>query len=352
MELIESVTVEKFRCFDKLEVQGLSRVNLFVGANNTGKTALLEALETVVSGDSPVLLHRASFERGEFFPPSESMPPTVGGLLSVRRWFHGHGLVPGSYFRIAAVQRGGGRAMTRVLKPHVDGTPGGFRLATDWQPPGAGKKSEYPISLDGMLGAPPPRVFLRYGLRLAPPVCFVSTDRPVDEDLAGYWEKVQLTPAEAAAETAMRIVDPRVERIAFSGSAETSRALVRLKGATEPVPLGSMGEGSSRLLRLALASANARGGYLLVDELENGIHWGVMPRIWRFLVEAARELDLQVFATTHSKDCLEAIATLHRTSPELAADVSVHRLDAGRSQTVRMAAAEVETLLDTSLEIR
>ncbi len=55
MSGITSLEVESFRCFKKLSVQGLTPVNLFVGANNAGKTTLLEAVEAVVSTDSPIL---------------------------------------------------------------------------------------------------------------------------------------------------------------------------------------------------------------------------------------------------------------------------------------------------------
>ena len=65
MARLATVDIENFRCFQKLTVKGLTRVNLFVGRNNSGKTAFLEAVEAVVSEDSPFVLYRASLERGE-----------------------------------------------------------------------------------------------------------------------------------------------------------------------------------------------------------------------------------------------------------------------------------------------
>ena len=64
MPLITGLTVENFRCFPKLSVKGLTRVNLIVGANNSGKTALLEALEWHASGGSPVRLWEGLERRG------------------------------------------------------------------------------------------------------------------------------------------------------------------------------------------------------------------------------------------------------------------------------------------------
>lgn len=91
----------------------------------------------------------------------------------------------------------------------------------------------------------------------------------------------------------------------------------------------------SRLLTLGLHLVITKGGFLLVDEIENGIHWSVKPKLWHFLVETARALNVQVVATTHSKDCLDGLAHLHRTYPALAEHVSVHRLEAGRDTSVR-----------------
>jgi AAA15 family ATPase/GTPase len=42
--MIESISIENFRCFDKLKIKGFKSINLIGGQNNSGKTALLEAL--------------------------------------------------------------------------------------------------------------------------------------------------------------------------------------------------------------------------------------------------------------------------------------------------------------------
>ncbi len=41
-----------------------------------------------------------------------------------------------------------------------------------------------------------------------------------------------------------------------------------------------------------------------------------MESMWRFIVEASRRLDVQVFATSHSGDCLRALAWLQAEQPE------------------------------------
>ena len=77
-----------------------------------------------------------------------------------------------------------------------------------------------------------------------------------------------------------------------------------------------------------------------------------MPKVWRFLSEGARALDVQVCATTHSKDCLDAIAYLHAAAPELAAETSVYRLEQERANPVRLEAGRVADYLRLELEAR
>ena len=104
--------------------------------------------------------------------------------------------------------------------------------------------------------------------------------------------------------------------------------LARTEGASEPVPLKSLGDGMVRMFQLALALESAKSrqiasaasprslipdtvsteddGVFLIDEIENGIHYTVLPDLWRFLFRMAKLHNVQVFATTHSWDCVEA----------------------------------------------
>ena len=73
-----------------------------------------------------------------------------------------------------------------------------------------------------------------------------------------------------------------------------------------------------RLLGIALALVNAKDGILLIDEIEGGLHYSVQPDMWRLIFETAAKLNVQVFATTHSLDCIRAFesATSERGEEE------------------------------------
>jgi len=352
MTAITSVEIENFRCFQKLCVEGLARINLIVGANNAGKTALLEAIEAVVSRDSPFLGYRASLDRGEFRRGRRAEGDIAE--LDLRHWFHGHRIVHGATFSLRATGDGA-RFVSRTIEtvpptaPAPPFIPGGFQLVTER--PGAPPMPALPLTADGLLGAGAPSTFKHFGLRLHPPVGFVTTNRLFPGELAQLWTNVVLTPGEERTIDALRLIEPEIDRIAISESDGTI-AKVLLRGAEGPVPLGTLGEGVSRILTLALYLARTQGGFLLIDEIENGLHWSVMPKVWRFLVETALAGDIQIFAATHSKDWLDGLADLHRTHPALAAHVSVHRLEVGRGTSVHFDAARIAEYVEMELEAR
>ena len=60
----------------------------------------------------------------------------------------------------------------------------------------------------------------------------------------------------------------------------------------------------NRLFGMILTLVNASGGILLIDEFDNGMHYTVQVNAWRMVFRLARELDVQVLATTHSLDCV------------------------------------------------
>ena len=103
----------------------------------------------------------------------------------------------------------------------------------------------------------------------------------------------------------LQILEPNVERISFqSRQSPNSGILVKHKGQDYPLPLGSMGDGMHRVLAIATALANAENGYLFIDEIDTGLHYRVITDMWRLIFKTAERLNIQVFATTHSLDCI------------------------------------------------
>ncbi len=124
-----------------------------------------------------------------------------------------------------------------------------------------------------------------------------------------YWDDVALSPLEQEVLNALKLIAPEIESLNFIGSGisiNKRTPKVRLSGSTNPIPLRSLGEGMNRMLGIALALVNAKDGMLLIDEVDTGLHYSVLAEMWKLIFEVAHRLNVQVFATSHSWDCIQA----------------------------------------------
>jgi hypothetical protein len=349
--MLASAQVTGFRGFRELRLDGLARVNLLVGRNNTGKSSVLEAIEILMSGGTAEALWRVASRRNERAHSEERVTAIVCHM------FHGHHLTLGARFDL----RGQGQPQAECTFEVVEAAQGQLALDSSEAVPelalratSSFMRSQPLVALSGADGALPttrPRMVIE-GL---PRVLFLPTGAVDDSFVQRLWDAVVLTPDEERVVAAMRIIEPRIEGLAFlsgTGLRFSPSAVVRLRGVAQRVPLGTMGDGVKRLLALALALTRAVGGFLLVDEIDTSLHHSVMTPMWRLVLETAKRLDVQVFATSHSHDGLRALAAVCADSPELRGDVAVHRIDKGREEVVRYSGEELEVVIEHDLEIR
>ena len=109
----------------------------------------------------------------------------------------------------------------------------------------------------------------------------------------------------------LKIIEPSIENFTFISDEEYGEsALITLKEQQRTFPLRSMGDGVAHALQIALQIHAAQGGFLLIDEFENGLHYSIQEKVWEMVFALAEELDIQVFATTHSRDCISSFAAV------------------------------------------
>jgi hypothetical protein len=125
--------------------------------------------------------------------------------------------------------------------------------------------------------------------------------------------------------SSLQIIEPRLRRLSLVPFTRGTEIHGDIEGISRLVPLPLIGEGMRRLLSIVLAIANVPGGIVLVDEIENGLHYSVLSNVWKAVADAARRNDVQIFAATHSWECLRAA---HETfSQDERYDFRYYRLD-------------------------
>src|SRR5216683_2510729 len=287
--LLNSLEIRNFRGFHHLQIERLGRVNLIVGKNNIGKSSLLEALRLYTQRFSPTLVWEILRARDEskyssgvldeskYLLTSRSLdrPENFESqLLALKYLFYGRKAIR-TY--VEPIQIGPLNSQDETLSISI----GWYAEEADEQ--GRLKRRLLEPEEYSVVDNPLPRFTIQMGKQS-------KIDYPL---------------------TFSRLIRPELEEInSFVGDTESRTGLgrvpiVRIKDIDEPLPLRSLGDGMQRILGIALALVNTTDGILLIDEIENGIHYSVQPELWQLIFQLARRLNVQVFATTHSWDCIK-----------------------------------------------
>lgn len=156
--------------------------------------------------------------------------------------------------------------------------------------------------------------FMEIGSKIRQPsreiTCVLIPANGLNRDqIVELWDGIALTGLEREVSSALHLIVPGVESINLV-STPTSKGerdlIVNVAGNDESLPLSSLGNGMWRTLGIILALANAKDGMLLIDEFENGLYYTVQPSLCHLIFQMSHRLNVQVFATTHSWDCIEA----------------------------------------------
>jgi hypothetical protein len=339
MQKIATLAIEHFRALRQLKIEGLGRINLITGRNNTGKSSVLEALRILAADASPSVILNILRYREEDVGDTEDPNRLIDteGLFLMSGLFHGFPQVSDSLEPIVIESIGGQRPMRLTMQVEwlpeereADGTRrgasqqrglfGNGELIPLVVAEGGGGRRTFPLDL---MRRYPYRARLGRAELISEPrlVClFVSPYGGEQTGTLGtLWDKIALSDREKDVVDALRIIDPEISAVSMVGGEGTRQmrtAIVRAAGLPRPVPLRSFGDGLNRLFGIALSLVNAKDGLLLIDEFENSMHHTVQLDAWRVIFKLARRLDIQVFATSHSWEAIEAFQKAAAEDPD------------------------------------
>lgn len=373
---LQDLAIAGFRGIRKLTIGRLGRVTLLAGKNGVGKTTVLEAVRVFASRGHHATLRDLLQERDEFLGANggdQKVPMPDFSALFYGRRPSGSRIVVGptatdeqlSVEDVDLTEELGSLIDDSFPEAAVNGTVIGlraiFRGARQFLP-----VVGVPQEMGGHTEFARAPVDARRILRQ-------STDDFTDSarircnslgpglmgnhEIASYWEDVVLTPRETAVVEALTLVmGNRVQRVAVIGSnghtGRQARAIVRLHGVDGRVPLKSLGDGAVRLFGVALALANSKNGFLLIDEVENGIHHSLQVDFWRMVLRTAQANNVQVLATTHSFDCVRGFAEASSEFSDVgSALVRVDRRD-GEAWAIEYSEKDLSIAAEQAIEVR
>ena len=330
---IPDLSIKGFRGFRDLHIPKLGRVTLITGKNNVGKSSLLEALRLYAGNASPDILDEILESREE-----NAWGEGAAGFTNPNPLFYGFPSIEddadGFSISTCAGDHSGKLAMRFEWRAEIgDGARSARLVPVDEIPEDFGGdlvpalviETEDGTRIRRLDGRTPSPSNLARARRNAAAAsipkrfpCALIDARATNgtADLDGLWSEIALTDNEREVVDALRIIAPEIDSVAVvSGESNNRIAIARVRGLKRPVPMRSFGDGVNRLFAMILSLVNAQGGLLLIDEFENGLHYRVQPDIWRMIFKLARQLDVQIFAATHSHDAVKAFQKAASESP-------------------------------------
>ena len=335
---LPNLTIMGFRGIDELSIPRLGRVTLLAGKNSVGKTTVLDAVQVYAARGRYSTLFELLTHRDEVIVALDEN----GDQVIEPSWtalFHGRHSSLGFRIEVGPVDLAERLTIGRTLMtdPQVSFMENliGEQLAADrlqaLRVLFKGKDRYIPLNRPYSRRAR--NNVIRGGIGtfsdeddLPPPIVCESLGPGLlgDDVIGRYWDEVALTEYENHAVRALGpIFGADVDRVAAVGDYQRvrgpggRRVMVKLKSNDQPVPLKSLGDGALRMFGVALALANSRDGFLLIDEAENGIHHSVQQDYWRMILQSAHENNVQVIATTHSWDCVRGFAQASAEAEEV-----------------------------------
>ena len=352
--MIKSLAIKNFRCFRSLEVNGLKRVNLIAGRNNVGKTAFLEAVWIQLGPGNPELALRLNAFRGLQFVPLEA--EELWGWLFYKKH------VDNAIELVNSDEAGNQRRLLIHLEQPKQSvvSPQKERQLTAKELTTAGRGQDLVLTYESQSTRTEARAVIEgneitirraevrpieQGVFLQPGVGGVVEDI---QRFSGLSRRRSIDPIVEA----LRLIEPRLKGLHVQVVGPGPVVYCDIEGMSEQVPLQMAGGGMRRLFSITCAIAANPNAVVMVDEIEVGLHHSVMRGFWRVIGALAEKASTQVFASTHSIECIRS--AFEASQMEAGLDLQMIRLESVENEiaAVMYDHETLATSVDMNFEVR
>ena len=305
---IQNIQIQNYKCFNNLEVDNLKRVNLLSGKNNIGKTAFLEAIELFVS--------------------SQRIYDVVINIINLLSRRQNKDRVLNNEIEFDLVNY-----KNDSLEIKIDNKLLTMKLIES----DLNQKFDIYIDDDEILSEPILEITLNSETQKFPisrlvnkklsfhyreetlkqKVNFISSSTVNEKDIAIFYGDLVDLNKEEFLDKSLQLFDDNFLALKQKTTKIDTILKLKVKNQEKPILLSSLGEGINRFIAILCAIWASKDGCLFIDEIENGIHYTNYEKLWDIIFKASKEANCQIFATTHSKECIESY---HNVSKQIKED--------------------------------
>ena len=328
MDGFKNIEIKNFRGIDHLKMDDFSRVNILLGQNSSGKSSVLEAL-LLLSGmsnpDLPLSLNKARTRNFR-----------MAYLFEARYQFYNLDLTNTPEFY--ADQYDGINRHLQMRLFHTDGEDDG--LYSIDEPLILSDKVRMPNTIEMLFDITSSSgtkhfqssLFVNQSdvpSRQEPSKEYVENSNAVlfssdllssnlSNDLSELFKRKQKNML-------LRLLsrfDNRINAIEILNN----DVYIGFSDVEELLPVSMAGDGLRRYLNIIAGSANPNNTIILIDEIDNGLHYSAYKKLWEAIFNLASTTNKQVFVTTHSKETLSRLNEMLEEHPEYQQEMRLYTL--------------------------
>lgn len=318
-----SIEIHNFRGMESLRAEGLRRINLIVGRNNSGKTTFLEAMKLLGEPTNPGFAATIGMIRGQRIAGTETdamwrpmfhdmNPKTPIELIGRCDDENQERKLVINCIRSIILNTKSQKddsSPNQPALPSPDVAIGGLQLKyINFD----GKTYQTQVISDTEAG----------GLKVQTeeidsfiPTGLISARTYTSEIVMSqrYSEIIRRKGKEKVL-SIINIIDANIKNVEVLASASGTSIYID-RGSDFLIPLSVCGEGTVRLFSIVVESMLLHDGVLLIDEIDNGLHYSVMKEFWKKLDELAEQLNVQIVATTHNEEMMRLALSVFADKP-------------------------------------
>ncbi len=359
MALYKDITIKNFRGISELKLENLNSVNVFLGKNNFGKTTILESVFLLSGMSNASLPSRVNC----FRDPTQSVNP----LGQIDYIFHNVQLHNKPTFT-GALTDGEYRSMYISLSNSktIQGpiVRNGMIMSSEQ------RVNAICMSINGEYGKKSANGKIENKRSFKCDFCTYENGQYSQDNVQGYQEVI--SAQYIASDTSAFQITDELSSLIRANKKDEVLELIRLfdqritnievlpdstyvsfEGVDKLIPISMCGDGLKKFLYIITCVAGKKNKVLLIDEIDNGIHFSVYPLLWKSIIRLAKSNEIQLMITTHSKEVLQELAK--SINPENENDVCVYTITKNKDDVMRSYRYDgknIKTAIDNQLELR
>jgi len=303
---LTEIEIKQFKCFTDFKASGFKRINLIGGKNNVGKTAFMEAchvnvhsvnVNAIVHAITGIKLRREKLN-------------LLGEDIDFKELFDA--------------------TKSYAAKSNLRNTEF-YNIESD-------AVKEYQFNINGELKYVNAKEF---NMVSAPAgnIRFIDSFGYANHSLIKSFQSIQKQDQEYELNNFIKEFDNTIENFKVIGD----KPQCKVNGIYRDIV--EFGDGLRHYISIICALYTCENGYLFIDEIDNGIHYTQLDRLWELILTLSKKTNCQVFAITHSKEMLESFARVSEKLEER--DISYTRLVRNKQQEIKTVVMDYEVFLNS-----